>query len=119
MRGDQRGRELGFPTANLEPSSPAKLIPKSGVYAARSRIANGPWTGAMMNIGRRPTFVEDGATKVEVHLFDTNGDFYGQQLTVKLIARIRDERRFDGVEALISQLREDRGQAVNALGSLP
>jgi riboflavin kinase/FMN adenylyltransferase len=108
--GDQRGRTLGFPTANLEPPA-ERLIPGDGVYAAR--VDGRP---AVMNIGVRPTV---GGTRrvVEVHLLDWSGDLYGQRLTVELIARLREERRFPSLEALVAQIRADVAAARELLGA--
>ncbi len=110
VRGHQRGRTIGYPTANLRVRGAHKLVPKLGVYAVRARMGEGPEGGAfggMMNVGRRPTFEADGAVSVEAHLFDFDGDLYGRDLTVELLARVRDERRFDGPDALGAQLRRD------------
>jgi riboflavin kinase/FMN adenylyltransferase len=115
VKGDQRGRTIGFPTANVQPSDPAKLVPKTGVYAVRVGLRDGRAVDGMMNVGVRPTFETDGQRTVEVHLFDFAGDLYGQTLAVDVVARLRDERRFAGVEALVAQLREDAGHARTAL----
>ncbi|WP_412062919.1 bifunctional riboflavin kinase/FAD synthetase [Rubrivirga sp. IMCC45206] len=115
VKGDQRGRTIGYPTANVVPSHPAKLVPREGVYAVRARLADGTEAGGMMNVGRRPTFETDGARTVEVHLFDFAGDLYGQRLAVDVLARLRDERRFDGVDALVRQLGADEAAARAAL----
>ncbi|MEM1054890.1 MAG: bifunctional riboflavin kinase/FAD synthetase [Bacteroidota bacterium] len=112
VRGDGRGRTIGFPTANVQPEHPRTLIPGVGVYAVRARIGSDGWRDGMMNVGRRPTFEADGAVKAEVHLFEIDADLYGRTLTVEVIARIREERRFDGPDSLVAQLREDRQRAV-------
>lgn len=112
VRGAGRGRTIGFPTANVQPEHPRKLIPGVGVYAVRVQLGEGAEiVGGMMNVGRRPTFEEDGALKAEVHLFETDADLYGRHVDVTVVARIRDERRFDGPDALVAQLREDRQRA--------
>ena len=116
VRGDARGRTIGYPTANVRPADPRKLVPRSGVYAVRVGGAGGPALG-MMNVGTRPTFETDGATTVEVHLFNVDADLYGRTLAVDVVARLRDERRFDGVEALVAQLGRDRDAALAALGA--
>jgi riboflavin kinase/FMN adenylyltransferase len=120
VSGDRRGRDLGFPTANLEPPA-GRLVPGDGVYAARAEIEaecegerarasegqRGRRLDAMVNIGTRPTF--DGARRaIEAHLIDFTGDLYGRTLTLHFLKRIRDERRFESAEALIAQLRADR-----------
>lgn len=110
VRGDQRGRTIGYPTANLRALSDRKLVPRLGVYAVRARLG-GTQHDAMMNVGRRPTFETDGAVSVEVHLFDFAEDLYGRDLTVTFVDRLRDERRFDGVEAIVAQLRQDEEDA--------
>jgi riboflavin kinase/FMN adenylyltransferase len=108
VEGHQIGRRIGFPTANIQPSSPLKLIPQAGVYGVRCHLATDPGSviGGMMNIGQRPTF---GGTQqaIEVHLFDFQGDVYGQQLSVDFIFRQREERQFPSPEALEQQLRQD------------
>ena len=115
VRGDARGRTIGYPTANVQPADPRKLVPRLGVYAVRVVLPGGAEAGGMMNVGRRPTFEADGATTAEVHLFDVDADLYGQRLAVDLVARLRDERRFDGVDALVAQLGRDREAALSAL----
>jgi riboflavin kinase/FMN adenylyltransferase len=104
--GDQRGRTLGIPTANL--SVPVeKLIPASGVYASRA-ILDHKIFAAAVNIGVRPTF--DGRTEhrhIEAHLLNFSGDIYGKQLSIELIAYIRPEQRFINIEALVAQIQDD------------
>ncbi|PAP77675.1 bifunctional riboflavin kinase/FAD synthetase [Rubrivirga marina] len=116
VRGDQRGRQIGYPTANVQPAEPRKLVPALGVYAVRATLADGTEAGGMMNVGRRPTFETDGARTIEVHLFDTDLDLYGQRLAVDVLARLRDEQRFDGIDALAAQLGRDAEAARDVLG---
>ncbi|MGE5729952.1 MAG: riboflavin kinase, partial [Gemmatimonas sp.] len=111
--GDRRGRLLGFPTINLGPPSPRKLLPPAGVYAIRAQTHLGHF-GGMMNLGTRPTF-GDEATAIEAHLFDAEGDFYGRTVRIDVLARLRDTKKFDGAEALVAQLREDEREARLAL----
>ena len=111
VRGDQRGRTIGYPTANVRPSDARKLIPGVGVYAVRAALDEGTALDGMMNVGHRPTFETDGRATVEVHLFDWSGDLYGRPLAVDVVARLRDERRFDGVDALVAQLDRDAADA--------
>jgi riboflavin kinase / FMN adenylyltransferase len=113
VEGDRRGRTIGFPTANLEPPA-GRLVPASGVYAVRARVDNS-LRGGMMNIGTRPTFAGQGLT-IEVHLFDFAGDLYGRELEVMMIARVREERRFESAEALTVQLRADEEACRAMLG---
>ncbi len=106
VHGDSRGREIGFPTANIKPEHPNKAIPKNGVYAVRVKIENEFYNG-MMNIGIRPTF--DGAAEtLEVHIFDFDRDIYGNTIQVHFIDRIRDEKKFAGLDELVDQLRQDK-----------
>ena len=115
--GEHIGTELGFPTANLVPSSLNQLIPAPGVYAVRvvSMEDGQPTTeSGMMNIGTRPTF--DGHQQtLEVNIFHFNRDLYGQPLSVEFIARLREERRFDSMDALKEQLKQDAIQAEHVL----
>jgi riboflavin kinase / FMN adenylyltransferase len=103
IRGDQRGRLIGFPTANLRPGG--GLVPPNGVYAVRVE-RRGERLPGVANLGVRPTF---GGTEVrlEVHLLDGSWELYGEELVVGLVERIRGEQRFDGVEALVAQIRVD------------
>jgi riboflavin kinase/FMN adenylyltransferase len=112
VRGDQRGRLLGFPTANLR-LDPVKLIPGRGVYAVRAHVpdAGGAAFAGVANIGVRPTFGEGSPPMVEVHLLDREIDLYDQQLVVEFVARLREERRFPGVDALKAQITADAAQA--------
>lgn len=115
VHGDKRGKEIGFPTANLKPEHSRKIIPKDGVYAVRVRI-NGDWYDGMMNIGTRPTF--DGKMRtLEVNLFNFDNDIYGKEVQVRFFNRIRDEKKFDGKEELIKQLEQDEQQAKEMLSS--
>jgi len=111
--GAQRGRELGYPTLNIELASGRKLLPPEGVYAVRARTARGSFDG-MMNLGPSPTFGEAGRA-LEVHLFDVAGDWYGEGVSVELIHRLRDTTRFQSVDALIEQLGRDAENARVAL----
>lgn len=104
-RGKGLGKTLGFPTANLQMDAPYKLIPANGVYLVSSRVS-GREVHGMMNIGTNPT-VDGNALHLEVHLFDLEQDLYGTPLRVSLLKRLRDERKFDSLEALRQQLEED------------
>lgn len=118
-RGDQRGRTIGFPTANLTLDD--FLRPAAGVYAVRAGIEEGGavvWHDAVANFGRRPTF---GGTdlRLEVHLFDFDGDLYGRHLRVALIEHLRPEQKFPGIDALKAQIAEDAGRARAVLAATP
>jgi riboflavin kinase / FMN adenylyltransferase len=116
IEGAQRGRTIGFPTLNLGPPPPRKLLPPEGVYAVRVQTPVGP-VGGMMNLGPRPTF-GDSATSLEAHLFDTAGNFYGAHVRVDFVARLRETRKFASAEQLSAQLRHDEREARNALTQL-
>lgn len=105
VRGDGRGRRLGFATANLEIRDAHKLIPGEGIYAVRVRLPEGIRDGAL-HIGPRPTFPGSGAT-IEVHLLDYNGDLYGAELQLDLIERLRRVRSFASVAELVGRMNED------------
>ncbi len=108
VRGDGRGRGIGFPTANLA-LDPDLVVPATGVYAGHA-LLDGSWVPAVTNVGLRPTF--DGTTRtVEVHLLDVDRDLYGQQLAFRFLHRLRSEQRFDGVEALVAQIGADVARA--------
>jgi len=111
--GAQRGRTIGFPTINLGPPRPRKLLPPEGVYAVRVQTPSGPF-GGMMNLGPRPTF-GDSATSLEVHLFDQSGDLYGEYVRIDFIARLRETRKFASADQLTKQLAHDERDARNAL----
>ncbi len=114
VKGDQRGRTIGFPTANIATIDPFKLIPANGVYAVHVTLKDGIHTG-MMNIGVRPTIEGAGERTIEVHLFDFQRDIYGEPITVRVRHRLRDEIRFDGLDALKAQLLKDREEAQRLL----
>lgn len=106
VHGEKRGRTIGFPTANLELED-RYVIPARGVYAVRA-FHNGKALPGVMNVGVKPTFHEGVTTPTfEIHLLDFSGNIYGEELKVELVSFIRPERRFDSVESLISQIRED------------
>lgn len=116
LHGDKRGRELGFPTANL--SLEGLHLPRFGVYAVKVDVLDGPHAGSyggVASIGVRPTFGVR-APNLEVHLFDFEGDIYGARLSVALVAFQRPELRFAGAEPLVAQMREDLTEARVRLG---
>ncbi len=113
VKGDARGRGLGFPTLNVVSESPRKLVPPHGVYAVEVQTAAGRF-GGMMNLGSRPTF-GDERRSIEAHLFDATGDFYGDVVEVGFVARLRDTLRFAGPTELMKQLVLDEEGARRAL----
>jgi len=113
--GERRGRLLGVPTINLFELPPRKLLPPDGVYAVRVEWRGGS-AGGMMNQGPRPTF-QDGRRILEAHIFDFEGDLYGEWVRIEWIERLRDIQRFGSVEQLKQQLERDRARAVAALAA--
>jgi riboflavin kinase/FMN adenylyltransferase len=113
IEGSQRGRRIGFPTLNLGAPPRRKLLPPEGVYAVRVQTPHGP-AGGMMNLGPRPTF-GDPAPSLEAHLFDVDGDFYGREVRIDFVARLRETRKFASPELLSKQLAHDERDARNAL----
>ena len=109
VHGDERGRELGYPTANLVPDN-ALVYPGNGVYACRAAYEAGGewrWWPAATNVGVRPTFVTGRGVLVEAFLLDFDGDLYDRELRIAFLARLRGERRFDTVEGLVEQMDRD------------
>lgn len=109
-RGDGRGKTLGFPTANLVPVSPQKVVPARGVYAVAAEV-KGEHRYGMTNIGVRPTVSAGQATMIEVHLFDYDRDIYGETVNIAFLRRLRDEKKFESLEELTAQLHRDREEA--------
>lgn len=117
VKGDQRGRDLGYPTANL--AFDAQLVPRFGIYAAWITVLDGPHQGrhaGVVSVGERPTFGVN-APNFEAHLFDFEGDLYGTEISVGLVTRLRGEEKFDSVEALIAQMDRDSAAARATLAS--
>ena len=106
VHGDERGRELGYPTANLVPN-PAYVTPAHGVYAARATTSAGETVPAAVSIGVRPTFVTGRGELIEAFLLDFSGDLYGSRLELAFLKRLRGEKRFASVDALIAQMALD------------
>ncbi len=115
IHGDKRGRDLGYPTANIRLDKNCGL--KHGIYAVRVGLGEQRFEG-VASFGRRPTF-DNGAPLLEIFLFDFNGDLYGQSLDIAFIAFIRDELKFDSVEALIRQMDDDSHKARSRLAAAP
>lgn len=107
VKGQAIGREIGFPTANIEIDSELKLLPKTGVYAVRTTTEDGMVYDGMMNIGKRPTIDNDAAKSIEVNIFNFNKDIYNQKLKIQLFSRFRDETKFSSIETLKEQLIKD------------
>ena len=121
VRGDQRGRTLGFPTANLEVrgaggGTGGKLIPLPGIYAVRGTVRSGTFDGAL-HLGPRPTFRGSPPT-IELHLLGFEDDIYGEEVRVDFVKYLREIRPFETSQALIEQMKEDVDQARKVLGAL-
>jgi riboflavin kinase/FMN adenylyltransferase len=115
-KGQQLGRTIGYPTANIHIEEDYKLIPQNGVYVAKC-LVNQQTIYGMMNIGNRPTV--NGVTQtIEVNLFDFNDDIYGQTITVSLLKRLRNEQKFDSLDALKNQLALDKQAALSYIYQL-
>ncbi|HMR29734.1 MAG TPA: bifunctional riboflavin kinase/FAD synthetase [Geminicoccaceae bacterium] len=118
-QGDQRGRLLGFPTANVHPLDPRQVMPAIGVYAVRVLRCghrDGGWLPGVANLGRRPTF--DGrSVLLEVHLLQGGGDLYGERLRVAFVDRLRGERKFAGIDELRDQIGRDCRSALDRLAA--
>lgn len=110
IRGDRRGHTIGFPTANLQPQN--RVIPRTGVYVTATLIDE-VWRRSITNIGVRPTFGGDAEPSVETYVFDFDGDLYGDVLRVRFLHRIRDERKFSGIDELKNQIQKDSNRALN------
>jgi len=113
VHGDKRGRKLGYPTANIKPQDPRKVVPKNGIYAARIRV-NEQWHGAVMSIGVRPMF--DGDSRIiEAHIFNFDKSIYAQPVQLRFLKRLRDEKKFDTIDDLVAQMDDDKKQAAKIL----
>lgn len=113
VHGDERGRELGYPTANLA-FDYAVVLPALGIYLGRVHVPErsvGPGHPALVSVGVRPTFHDDGRVLVEAYLLDWDGDLYDATLDLGLGTRLRDERRFDSADALVTQMQADEAEA--------
>jgi riboflavin kinase/FMN adenylyltransferase len=110
IRGNRRGHTIGFPTANLKPHN--RVIPRYGVYATATLIDK-KWRKSITNIGVRPTFEKEAEPSIESYIFDFDGDLYGDVLRVRFLHRIRDERKFSGVDELKAQIERDSARARN------
>lgn len=119
VKGDQRGRTIGFPTLNLDCDN--EVLPEEGVYSTEVRFMNpkkgSGWIGSVTNIGRRPTFKEKDPVLAEAHLFDFSSDVYGEKVELRFRQHIRGERKFSGPDELVEQIRSDAEMARSSLNS--
>lgn len=105
IKGNERGRTIGFPTANLAISK-EKAIPAGGVYAGWAQVGSDHYS-TVVNIGVRPTFDGTSNLTIEAHLLDYSGDLYGQEISLSFVDRLRDEQKFSGIEELVTQIQRD------------
>ncbi len=117
VSGRRIGHQLGYPTANLQPDHPDKIVPANGVYAARVET-EGKTYGGMLNIGRRPTLDNGDDRSIEVHIFDFDRDIYRKSLRLSFVQRVREERKFNSVDELAEQLHRD-AETIRALLQAP
>jgi riboflavin kinase/FMN adenylyltransferase len=105
--GHKVGREIGFPTANIQTNDSFKLIPANGVYAVRVTMVDGSAHLGMLNIGYRPTVNNGGERSIEVHILGFSANIYGETISISFLTRMRGETKFSNISALVSQLRSD------------
>ena len=119
VEGDRRGRELGFPTANVALASEV-CLPADGIYAGFFKGADGEWRAAALSLGRRPTFYDaQEYSLLEAYVLDFDADLYGQPAAVRFVERLRGEQRFDSVADLVAQMERDCARARELLVSSP
>jgi len=106
VKGNQLGRTIGFPTANIRIDDDCKIIPAIGIYIVRVKV-NSEWYQGMLSIGKNPTVTTDEKIKIEVNIFNFSADIYGKTITVQFLKYLRDEKKLASVEALKQQLKED------------
>ena len=114
VKGDQRGRTIGYPTANIAVVDPLKLVPGNGVYAVTVELSSGRHKG-MMSIGVRPTVAEGLERSIEVNIFELDRDIYGEPITVRLLEFLRTEEKFNSMDALRAQMAKDKEAALQRL----
>jgi riboflavin kinase/FMN adenylyltransferase len=107
VRGFGRGKQLGYPTANIKLHDPKKLVPQVGIYAVRIEV-EGAWYGGMMSIGHNPTFGDAQERTIEVNIFDFDKDIYDESVTVRCIERTRSEKKFNSVDDLVAEMGNDK-----------
>ncbi|HNX38155.1 MAG TPA: bifunctional riboflavin kinase/FAD synthetase [Candidatus Cloacimonadota bacterium] len=117
VSGKGWGRDLGFPTANIEPEDPLQLVPGKGIYLSKVHLPEGTFYG-LTNIGTSPTLKMDGVVQIETYIIDFSGDIYGLTIEVGLISYLRNELIFQSKEELIEAMRNDLAQAKRIIGNL-
>lgn len=117
VAGDKRGRELGYPTANIKMGSEDKLLPALGIYAVKVKLGENNYAG-LLSIGKRPTFYEQGEIIPEVYIYDFDQEIYGSKVEIGIIARLRGEEKFNSAEELISQMDKDKENGLKILNKI-
>ncbi len=117
IEGDKRGRELGFPTANIQMENPDKLLPAIGIYVVKVKVKNSNHFG-LLSIGKRPTFYNSGKIIPEVYLYDFDKDIYNEEIKVELIERLRGEEKFSSAEELVKQMNKDKETGLKILSKI-
>lgn len=117
VEGDKRGRELGYPTANIKLYDEEKMLPQIGIYAVLVEI-DGIKHKALLSIGRRPTFYNDGKIVPEVYIYNFNNDIYGKEIKINLIQKLRGEEKFNSAEELIRQMNIDKENGLKILNQI-
>lgn len=115
VHGAKRGRAIGIPTANIAPTSDLVIAP--GIYAVTLGVEGGAPMPAVASLGTNPTFVEQGGLVLEVHVLDWDGDLYDQKVRTTFVARLRDEAKYEGIDALLVQIRRDIDDTRRLLGT--
>lgn len=116
VKGKGLGKELGYPTANIQPEDKYKLIPANGIYAVTAEVENKMYNG-MMSIGVNPTIGPNGPKTTEVNIFDFNKDIYGENIRIFLKQKLRDEKKFDSLEALKKAIDGDKEKTLKILSA--
>lgn len=114
VRGDGRGKTIGYPTANLAPSSDRKIIPGRGVYLVGVRLRGRTYHG-MLNIGLRPTVTDGTEQTMEVHIFEFDGEIYAEEVTIAFLKKLREEQKFASAQQLIEQLHKDKEESMRQI----
>jgi len=117
IEGDKRGRTLGYPTANVKLNDADKMLPALGIYFVEFLRGTNKHYG-LLSIGKRPTFYNAGEVTAEVYLYDFNEEIYGEQVTVSIVEKLRDEEKFNSAEDLITQMNKDRQKGFALIESL-
>ncbi len=117
ISGDKRGRELGYPTANIKLLSQEKLLPAIGVYAVNVLVENENHYG-LLSVGKRPTFYNEGELVAEVYIYNFNREIYGEVITIELVERLRGEEKFNSAKELIDQMNKDKENGLKIFNKL-